>query len=418
MIEELMFLNHWLISKDTNFPKNHGLDKSYFISLFDVYEYIEKCASEALALPTLENVAVQFDDFRIIDDLDPINITTAALKENKAFIQLRPLLEEGATLATEGKSLEAIYKLRNDLDGMIKQFANSNMAFHDWIKNAMERFERYMEKHGNEGLAGLTTGLQGLDEVTGGIRSDDFILLAGRTNEGKSFIALYLAYMAWRALSIAKMDDPVIYITTEMPEIEIAYRLDTLRQHFSNRALNEGRLPDPELYKEYLEELTKFKNSFIIMSQEANGGKPFTPDDIRLIVENHKPALVVIDQLYDLSDGTKEWDIRRKIVNVSTKLRDVVMYTQTPMILVAQAGREAARSMKNDPNASPEIEQIQESDNPAQKATKVITIRRINDIFKLSLKKNRGGPKDVDVFVRSSLDDGFYEEISDKELAF
>jgi replicative DNA helicase len=229
----------------------------------------------------------------------------------------------------------------------------------------------------------------------------------------------YFAYMAWKSLQLAGIDQPVIYITTEMPELEIAYRLDTLKAHFPNRALNDGKLADAELYKEYLEELQKKDTSFLILSQESNGGNPFTPADIKLITESERPAFVVVDQLYDLSDGTSERDIRKKIVNVSNGIREVNLYTQTPMMLIAQAGREAAKEGKKDTNATPELYSIQESDNPAQKATRVLTLRLIdNNLFKMSLKKNRGGKRDEDVYMRVDLDTGIWNETTVEEAIF
>ena len=196
-----------------------------------------------------------------------------------------------------------------------------------------------------------------------------------------------------------------------MPQLEISYRLDTLKRHFSNTALNQGKLQDHELYREYLEELSKKDTSFLILSQEANNGKAFTPNDIRAIIESEKPAFMVIDQLYDISDGTGERDIRKRIVNATSAIRDINLYTRTPTMLIAQAGREAAKNAKKDPTVTPELYEIQESDNPAQKATRVITLRLIGgDLFKLSLKKNRGGRKDVDVFFRVKIDTGIWEE--------
>jgi replicative DNA helicase len=39
------------------------------------------------------------------------------------------------------------------------------------------------------------------------------------------------------------------------------------------------------------------------------------------------------------------------------------------MMMLAQSGREAAKEARKSSSASPELDQIQESDNPAQKAT-------------------------------------------------
>ncbi|WMT39265.1 DnaB-like helicase C-terminal domain-containing protein [Paenibacillus sp. D2_2] len=373
--------------------RKHGIDSSYFIALQDVVLWIDGFQNDMNGyLPTLETVAVEFEDFRVLKDLDPVEYCVNVLREQRAYMDYRPALIETANMTNEGKTLEAMWKMRNDIDVLLKKFTGK-VGQYEWTKHAEDRYKKYMEKHGQIGLSGITTGIKSLNDLTGGWKNDDLVLLAGRTNEGKSWVGEFFAYAAWQSFVKANINDPIIYLSTEMPELEVAYRMDTFRAHFSNRALNEGRLSDIELYREYTTELMSKDQRMIILSQDSNRGKPFTAMDIKAIIESERPGLIVIDQLYDLSDGTGERDIRRRIINVTNSIRDVNLSTRTPTIMLAQAGRDSAKDQKKDPNAVPELHQIQESDNPAQKATRVITLRKIDDIFKLSLKKNRGGKK-------------------------
>lgn len=418
MLEELMYLNHWLGSRDPYYNRKFGIDRSYFIALQDVFVWIENFREDTHGhIPTMETVVSQFEDFRKVKELDNIEYVVNVLREQRAYMDYRPLLTDNAKTVQSGQTIEAMWKMRNEIDGLLGKYTQT-MTRYDWVKNATDRYNQYMEKHGVEGLLGLSTGLKKLDEVTGGWKDDDLILLAGRTNEGKSYLGNFFSFMVWRSLMIAKMKQPVIYITTEMPELEVSYRLDSMKQHFSNRALNDGKLKDPSLYKEYLEDLQKKENSFLILTQESNRGMPFTPQDIRAIIESERPAFVCIDQLYDLSDGTGERDIRKRIVNISNGIREVNLYTKTPTMLIAQAGRDSAKEAKKDPNASPELHQIQESDAPAQKSTKTLTIRKLDDTFKLSLKKNRGGERNKDFYLRADLDTGVFEETTEEEMVF
>lgn len=418
MIEELELINHWLDKKDPFYFRKLGIDKTYFVLTRDIVEWIENFRDQyGGTLPTKETVAIEFEDFKILTDLNPESYLVNVLRENKAYMEYRPILTSNAQMVHDGRTIEALYKMRNDVDRLLKQFS-PKMSHDDWVKNALDRYQKYMEKHGKEDLAGISTGIKGLDAITGGWRSDDMILLAGRMNEGKSLVAGYFGYHAWLHVKKANMVDPIVHITTEMPRLEVAYRLDTLRAHFSNRALMEGKLADPDLYREYLESLSKESNGYLILDNDSNGGKPFTPQDILAVIESERPAFIIIDQLYDLSDGTPETDIRKRIVNISSQIREVNLYTQTPTMLLAQAGRESAKEARKNNSATPELDQIQESDNPAQKATKVITIRNLGDIIKLSLKKHRGGERNKDIFMRVSIDTGIWEEVTENELVF
>lgn len=418
MIEELQLVNHLLESKDPSLFHKQGIDRSYFIVLKDVVDWIDKFREETGQLPTKELVATEFEDFRALRDLDPVDYLVNALRDRHAYMVFRPILTASAQSLNNGdSSIETMWKMRADLDGALKQYA-AKMTARDWTKNALDRYETYMNTHGREGLAGLTTGIKALDELTGGWKNDDFILLAGRMNEGKSLIGAYFAFQAWVSLQVAQVTAPVLYISTEMPSLEIEFRLDTLKAHFSNRALNDGNLKDAGLYKNYAEEMVQKKSTIKIYTHDDNRGNPFTPSDIRALIEIEKPAFIIIDQLYDLSDGTGERDIRKRIVNVSTALREMNRATQTPLMVLLQAGRVATREARKNDKASPELEHIQESDNPAQKATRAITIRKIDHTFKLSLKKNRSGENNKDVYMRADIDRGLWEEIDETELFF
>jgi replicative DNA helicase len=418
LIEELQLINHWLVTKDPAFMAKNGIDQSYFFALEDVVKWVEDFRnSNRGALPTPDLVAVEFDEFRKLADLDSVDYLVQQVKEQKAYTEYAPALERGAGLLNDGKTLESMIQLRGDIDTLLQKYANKAVTY-DWVKSAVSRYDEYMKKHGKEGMAGLPTGIPDLDELTGGWLEDDLILLAGRLNEGKSLIGGFFAFHVWMALKKANINRPVAFISTEMSELEVSYRLDSMKAHFSNMALRNGKLADPQIYLEYLEQLQKESAGFLILSQESNGGSPFKTSDIHGIVASEKPAFLVVDQLYDVMDIKGDWDIRRRIVNVTREIRDMNLLTKTPTMLLAQAGREAAKDARKNSQATPEIDQIQESDNPAQKATRAITLRRLGDTFKLSLKKNRSGKKDEDVYLKADIDTGVYEPTTEDEMVF
>lgn len=180
-----MYLNLWLDSKDGYYNRKFGVDGSYFIALRDVYDWIEGFREKTNGhLPSIETVAAQFEDFRKLTDIDPEHYVVSMLREQRAYMDYRPVLTSNAQMVNGGQTIEAMWKMRNDIDGLLAKYTQK-MTQYDWVKNAIDRYEKYMEKHGVEGLVGLTTGLKALDDTTGGWKQDDLILLAGRTNEGK-----------------------------------------------------------------------------------------------------------------------------------------------------------------------------------------------------------------------------------------
>lgn len=422
MLEELQVINHWLDSKDPVFLVKNSVSRNYFSRFRHVVDYIEKFADDnSQQMPTKSHVQSVYEEFDVYTELDPLSYCITTLKNERASFLLRNFILKGAEQLNNGtsKPLELIGTLKNELETYLKLFT-SGQASYDWVNDALTRYEEYMTYHNQSGLRGLPTGLVGLDDATSGWLNDDFILLSGRLNEGKSLIGGYFAFKVWMHFQVKKIPKKVVYISTEMSDMEVAFRLDTLKANFSNKALLDGSLQNPELYKDYLAQLKNSEySSFEILTHESNGGRPFNPTDIRRILENNDVGFIVIDQLYDLQDNSNERDIRKRIVNLSRTLRDINLSCNVPMMVLAQAGRESAKDARKDTNATPELDQIQESDSPAQKATIVITLRKFDEnAFKISLKKNRRGKRNLDFKMAGDIDTGFWREINESSQNF
>ncbi len=418
MNKEIQAINHWILSGDPHFLNKHNIDGSYFFTLNDAVLWINDFVARHKTLPTLDTVGDKFENFKKQEKLDPLSFIVSELKQNKLYYEYRNILVENSEIFNQGKTMEAIQEIRKQTETLLTTFA-PELQCHDWVKDIDDRWEEYKKKSEQLGLAGLSTGIKALDDLTGGWREDDLTLITARLSEGKSLLGGFFVYNAWRQLQELKMDNPVIYISTEMPEIEVAYRFDTLAKHLSNTALNQGTLSDPSLYTDFMEEMKKKEGSTIlILGQDANGGRAYTPVDIQRLILTKKPALICIDQLYDIDDGTGERDIRRRIVNATSSIRNINLATKTPILLIAQSGRDAAKNAKKDALATPELHEVQESDNPAQKATKVLTLRLIGDVLKMTLRKNRAGKKNQDIYMRVDIDTGVWEEETEETCIF
>lgn len=418
-MEELQVINHWLNSGKTSFLSDNSLDESFFFVHTDIVSFIEDFINLHKAVPSHNTVLSNFDeDYNVIENLDPMSYLSKSMIERKAFSKFKHVIEDSFSKIEQDKIFDILNQMRSEIDDIVK-LDNDKVEPYDWVSDAVERYEQYMERHGKEGMAGLPTGFNGLDEITGGWREDDLIMILGRVNEGKSLVGLFFSYIVWRHQLSIGSNKPIIFFSTEMSELELAYRLDTLRCHFSNRQLNEGRLVNPENYKEYLESLAKEETPFLIYTHKTNGDKPFKPSRIRAVIEDKEPALVVIDQLYDLEDERYHREIRHRVVEITRKLRDINLNSKTPVIIVNQAGRGAV-SNKSDPEATPDLEHTQESDMPAQKASKVISLRLLDEGTKLKLtfKKGRAAKKNLSVYARVDIDTGLWTEESEESMNF
>ena len=87
-----------------------------------------------------------------------------------------------------------------------------------------------------------------------------------------------------------------------------------------------------------------------------------------------------------------------------------------PIYLNCQAGRDASKVNMKNKEAAPELHQIAESDSVGQDATKVVSLRNLDGLLKLSLKKNTTGQNNIDALMRWDIDIGRLEPISLEDL--
>lgn len=414
------FINHWVHSGDVNFPSKYGIVREYFLpdKKIEIYDYISEYVLKYSTLPSFTSLAREHKGFTHYekDSLETIESVVFRVRDEWFNEQLSKNLSKLVDDAEGGNSVESYIKYREECNAKLDSL-NMSFNFYSWINTPEARLAKYMERHGKEGLVGYSTGLSKMDDLTGGIQLDDFILISGRTGQGKSLLGDYIGLSVWKHCISADIRNPILCINTEMTATSVAYRLDTLKAHFPNSALRLGKLPEVDEYENYLNVLSENKTDYIIATSEALG-RNFTPMDVQLLIDRYKPVLVIVDQLYDFYDGTGERDIRKRIISVTNSLRNINLKSKTPFIVMAQAGREAAREAKKDIKATPEIHQIQESDNPAQKSTKVFTLKMSGDIMTIALKKNRDGKKDEEIHFKLNIDSGIWEETEDVVLHF
>jgi len=85
------------------------------------------------------------------------------------------------------------------------------------LPEALQRIESYQQPEGREDR--IMTGFPGVDKILQGFRPGRFCVLGGRPSHGKTQLALQIAEHA------ARMGSPVLFVTMEMPTIDLEGRL-------------------------------------------------------------------------------------------------------------------------------------------------------------------------------------------------
>lgn len=412
-IEELQFLNYVLETKDFSIIGKEQLTEDHFPVHHEVFNFIKSFVKDYGKTPTLETVLNRFSDFEVVEQED-IEAVISSLKEDWLHRKFRPILVSAAKKIADRKTVEALQEIKSQADRMLKELGRENKGY-SYIGNAEERKKEYLKIHGRkeDEILGYTTGFKPLDIITNGLEygdgAVDYFLVFAPSNMGKTLISSFMLMSGW--ISTIEWDYPA-YFALEQRASEIAHHWDHVLAGVSRLALTRGTMDEEtkDRYIDFLDRLKKKKKDMVIYDIEANGGRPYTVQQIARILESEGHTRFTLDQLskVSLSNSFGHSDLRQRLFDVSAEVRQMILDLQIPGYIVAQANRESARRVKKSlENGEIQGEDIGETYAIFQDASKGISIIKIDEnTFKIQVIKNRNNKSGDAFLVRYNFDTG------------
>jgi hypothetical protein len=228
-----------------------------------------------------------------------------------------------------------------------------------------------------------------LQEATGGIEEEDYIVIYGRPKSMKTWVLAFL--IAWCIDQGKRM---LIY-TKEMTADNIFQRvaavLAGVRYHEFRRArLNPEEKAAIYTVWRYIHAIRQQQPIVCLSAKDAGSGGDTVPW-LRSKIEQHKPDVCCVDGMYlmsSTSNNPRQKDNAR-VRDISRGLRQTVLDTRVPLIATIQANREAAK------HADANLDEIAFSDAIGQDAT--LAMRVINEKHQPTLALVVGGSREYDL---------------------
>jgi replicative DNA helicase len=255
--------------------------------------------------------------------------------------------------------------------------------------------EHLMGQARNGGLAGVSTGLRELDTMTLGL-SPGLYLLAASTGTGKTALA------GQTALHVAEHHGPVVFVSMELTDVDLAVRLVSVITNIKKEQLVTGTLTceQGDRVVAAIERLSKSRLHIVF-------GSGYTSSDARAYAlqmqasEGIKPALIVVDYVQLLKDQEGDGRVRERNVSAAARgLKDVSGELGVPVLALVQLNRNrATRADKR-----PQLADLRESGDLENMADSVLGLYReemdnpnTNDkkLAELSVLKKRQLGEDV-----------------------
>lgn len=312
-------------------------------------------------------------------------------------LQLAALVDEGSDVEElVAKAESAIYALSSEV------ISGGRDARREGIREMVEILE---DAHAGK-ETGLSTGFRSLDQILGGMRGGQLIVLAARPAVGKTALALNIAD------KLASEGKPVAFFSYEMTSAELCMRVissrsdtDLIGSVLNRRADTQGRLQCIQKAAQHIAKLNKDPLHIIV---EPHYNVAQICSRARRLVKEEGVRMIVVDYLQLVAPNKEDFrrDRHIQVATISKALKCLAMELDVPVLALAQLNRGAAD------NESPSIAHIKESGAIEQDANIVGLLSSDptmydgpNQLVKLAIGKNRGGRQGIVdlVFVRNKL---------------
>ncbi|MFM9829625.1 MAG: replicative DNA helicase [Sphingomonas sp.] len=272
---------------------------------------------------------------------------------------------------------EALFKVAGDggAEASVK-------AFGEAAKMAVKMAER--AKNAGGGLSGITTGLDGMNNKTGGMHKSDLMILAGRPGMGKTSLATNIAFNASQRYmhDLADGIDParsvgtkVAFFSLEMSADQLATRILSEQARISSERLRMGTLNNEEM-KRLVAASIELQNLPLYIDDTAGLTIAGLHTRMRRLQRRHNNeiGLVVVDYLQLLQGSGRSSNDNRvqEISEISRGLKTMAKDLKVSVLALSQL----SRAVEQREDKRPQLSDLRESGSIEQDADIVMFVYR------------------------------------------
>jgi replicative DNA helicase len=375
--EDFQAFKNRIIYKAINRLYNSGAKVDYFTASNEVARETDK---------------VKLDDIsRIINqyyvNTDHVLTYAEIIKEKASIRRIEVILDNKEQYIKCGNLVEIINNIEKDVSdiALAGGAKSTNVLTGKQAVDMVTEWTRMME---TGKIQQLKTGFVEYDSYVGGLYTNDLMIIAGRTGEGKSAMSLSIANNVGLI-----QNKPVVFFSLEMSTKETINRLICQLTGIPFKNVYQGKMTTDEQWKLYKEATQQIGDGKIFFDDEFGMTVPQIRSKIRRLMERDI-RLIVIDQL----EQVKGYEGQAAHIQMDKNAYDIKNITkefEVPIILNHQLNRGVTdRKLKNPEPMLADLNQAGE-----KPADQVWIINHNKDEkgkimqSKIKILKNRNGPQ-------------------------
>ena len=234
------------------------------------------------------------------------------------------------------------------------------------LLSAMDRLDARMA--GEQADGAVDTGFTELDNLTGGLRGSELVILAARPSMGKTAFAMNIA----EHVSIA-LKQPTLFVSLEMSSIELIERLLCSVSRVNSHRLRNGSISQDDRKKLVKKASEVSQSPLFIDDSPSRTVAQIAAVARRLKRSNQdKLGLIVIDYLQLIEPDNSSDPRQEQVAKIARRLKGLARELEAPVLCLSQLNRQAEDSRDH----RPKLSHLRESGAIEQDADVVMFVHR------------------------------------------
>jgi replicative DNA helicase len=236
----------------------------------------------------------------------------------------------------------------------------------DTLDEAWERIEK--NSSNEEGMRGVPTGFQGLDNLLSGFQPSDLIILAARPSVGKTALALDIARNA-----ATRHDVPVGIFSLEMSRHQLVDRMLSAESRVKSWELRTGRVKTSGDLERIRDALDRLSRAPIFIDDAPGVSLVQMRSAGRKLKREHNIGLLIVDYLQLIQPATYrvQDSAVQQVTEISRGLKQLARELEVPVLALSQLSREVEKR-----GGKPRLSDLRDSGSIEQDADVVMFIHR------------------------------------------
>ena len=303
-----------------------------------------------------------------------VNVLKDKALERELFYAIQDISDK--ILTDEDEINNLLSKTEKDLMAIVNKQRTGDLTL---ISNLIPKVFNIIEnnrQNSENGVIGLDTGFEKLNELTFGFQPGELIILAARPSVGKSALALNIAYKMCR-----EHDKHVAFFSLEMGVEQMLMRLLSIASNVGLAKIRSGDTTPDEMNM-LLNARTEIDELNLYIDQTASNSLEDIKIKCRKLKRNGKLDFIVIDylQLLSASSGRSKLSRYEEVSTISRGLKLLALELEVPVLALSQLSRavETRKEQEGDNKvaAKPQLSDLRESGNIEQDADIVLFLHR------------------------------------------